>query len=128
VVARFLQNCRLAVLCWTVLGYNDHNDYVALELTMSESYDVAEAKSRFSELLNRASYGRERFLIRKRGRPAAAIVSVEDLARLEGAAAPKPRGLLAAAGLMADSDEWEAIMDDVIASRADSKDREVTLE
>jgi hypothetical protein len=28
-----------------------------------------------------------------------------------------PRGLLAAAGLLADSEEWEAIMEEVMASR-----------
>jgi prevent-host-death family protein len=90
---------------------------------VSEAYDVAEAKSRFSELLNRTAYGNERFLIRKRGRPVAAIVSTEDLERLE--AEPRARGLAAAAGLFADVPDWQQIMDEVVATRSERPDREV---
>ncbi len=43
---------------------------------------IAEAKSRFSDLVSRAAAG-ERFLIRRRGRPMAALISVEELKRLE---------------------------------------------
>ncbi len=95
---------------------------------MAKSINVAEAKSRFSELLNRAAYGHERLLIRKRGRPAAAIVSVEDLAWLEGRNGKEPRGLLAATGLMADCDEWDSVIEQVVASRADSTDRRAMIE
>ncbi|HXG87779.1 MAG TPA: type II toxin-antitoxin system Phd/YefM family antitoxin [Vicinamibacterales bacterium] len=44
---------------------------------------VAEAKRQFSELLRRAEYTRERVLVRRHGKPVAAIVSTEDLRRLE---------------------------------------------
>ena len=93
---------------------------------MSETYDVADAKSRFSELLNRAAYGRERFLIRKRGKPVAAIVSAEDLARIESE--PVPRGVLDTIGLMSDVPEWEGLMEEVVASRQSRPDRSVELE
>jgi prevent-host-death family protein len=95
---------------------------------MSESVDVAEAKSKFSELLNRAAYGKERFLIRKRGRPVGAIVSVADLERLETAAEAESGGLLAAAGTLADFDDWADIMDEVVRDRQDCGDRSVTFE
>jgi prevent-host-death family protein len=95
---------------------------------MSESFDVAEAKSRFSELLNRAAYGRERFVIRKRGKPVAAIVSTEDLTRLEQPQ-PEPSGLLGAAGCMADFPEWADIMEEVVRERHERFDeRQVDLD
>jgi prevent-host-death family protein len=44
--------------------------------------NVGEAKSRFSELISRASAG-ERFLIRRRERPVAVLISASELERLE---------------------------------------------
>ena len=94
---------------------------------MSQAFDVAEAKSRFSELLNRATYSRERFLIRKRGKPVAAIVSAEDLARLEGQSTPG-EGLIGAVGLLADFPDWERAIDEVIESRQSQLPRPVDLD
>ena len=94
---------------------------------MTQSFDVALAKSKLSELLNRASYGSERFLINKRGKPVAAIVSTADLARLEESI-PERRGLLAAVGILADFDDWEDSIETVVGMRANSIDREVSLE
>jgi len=56
---------------------------------------VGDAKKRLSELMSRAAYRGERFLIQRRGRPMAALVSAEDLERLE----QEP---VAAKGLLAD--------------------------
>jgi prevent-host-death family protein len=47
-----------------------------------EMINVADAKSRFSELINRASSG-ERFLIRRRERDIAVLISPVELERLE---------------------------------------------
>lgn len=44
---------------------------------------VAEAKSRFSDLLRRAEYGGERIVVHRHGKPVAAIVSTADLEQLE---------------------------------------------
>jgi len=41
------------------------------------------ARSRFSELVNRAAYGKERIVIQARGTPKAALVPFEDLELLE---------------------------------------------
>lgn len=38
-----------------------------------------EAREEFSDLLNRASYARERVVITRNGRPVAALISMEDL-------------------------------------------------
>jgi prevent-host-death family protein len=53
-------------------------------------YSVAEAKKRFSELLSRVAYGRERITIAKRGKPLAMLVpptaeaGSDHLAKVEG--------------------------------------------
>jgi len=47
-----------------------------------ESVTVSDAKSRFSELISRASSG-ERFIIRRRARTIAVLISPADLERLE---------------------------------------------
>jgi prevent-host-death family protein len=47
-----------------------------------ESINMAEAKSRFSELISRVAAG-ERFLIRRRQRPMAVLISSTELERLE---------------------------------------------
>jgi prevent-host-death family protein len=47
-----------------------------------ESINIVEAKSRFSELISRAASG-ERFIIRRRERPVAALIGTTELERLE---------------------------------------------
>jgi prevent-host-death family protein len=47
-----------------------------------EKVSVGEAKSRFSELISRAAAG-ERFVIRRRERPVAALISSVELEQLE---------------------------------------------
>jgi prevent-host-death family protein len=45
---------------------------------------VSELKRELSSLINQAAYGKERIVIMSRGRPKAALVSMEDLQVLEG--------------------------------------------
>jgi len=47
-----------------------------------ETINVAEAKSRFSELISRAASG-ERFIIQRRERPVAALIGTTELERLD---------------------------------------------
>ncbi len=44
---------------------------------------IAEIKRSVSVLINRVAYGRERVILTSRGKPKAALVSMEDLHRLE---------------------------------------------
>jgi len=44
---------------------------------------VTELKRDLSGFLNRAAYGRERIIVASRGRPKAAVISIEDLRLLE---------------------------------------------
>ena len=47
------------------------------------SLSTAEARDRFSEVLNRAAFGKERVVLTRRGRPLAAMVPIEDVESLE---------------------------------------------
>ena len=44
---------------------------------------IAEIKRSISTIINRVAFGRERIVLTSRGRPKAALVSIEDLQRLE---------------------------------------------
>lgn len=98
--------------------------------------NIAEAKSSFSELVSRTAAG-ERFVIRRRGRPVAALINPAELERLERGAnmafrlalalgqdaallAKVERGevhpLMAAFGLW-DADEFASLADEIYAER-----------
>lgn len=94
---------------------------------MADVMNVAEAKKRLSELMSRAAYKNERFLIERRGKPMAALVSPEDLARLQTEPAVS-RGLLAAAGALADFDELGQMIESIYRQRGHARDRAVELE
>ncbi len=94
---------------------------------MANIRSVADAKKNLSELMSRAAYNNERFLIQRRGKPMAALVSVEDLARLEKDTAA-PKGLLAAVGALADFDGLDEMIEEIYRQREQAQDRPVTLE
>lgn len=66
---------------------------------MAKEVSVGEAKARLSSLINAVAYGGEQVVIQSRGRPKAALVSVEDLRRLEGTHALRPSKAQQAFGL-----------------------------
>ena len=57
---------------------------------MRKGVPLGEAKTRLSSLVNVVAYGGERVVIESRGRPKAALVSVEDLERLQGMRPGRP--------------------------------------
>ena len=57
---------------------------------MAKAVSVAEVKARLSSLVNAVAFGGERIIIQSRGRSKAALVSVEDLQRVEGTRSPRP--------------------------------------
>lgn len=91
-----------------------------LKDSSTESIGTAEAKRRFSELVNRVSDG-ERFVVSRRGRPVVALVP-PDPRLLEGPS-PAPTGLAAIAGALAEWDELDEVVADIYAARRTSKDR-----
>ena len=93
---------------------------------MSQSIGVAEAKRRFSELMSKTLYKGERFIIERQGKPVAAMVSVDDLKKLETEApATEKRGLLAAVGAWADYRKLDEFVADIYDTRRRASDRPV---
>ena len=98
---------------------------------------VAEAKSRFSELISRAASG-ERFVIERRLRPVAVVLGAAELAQLERSAelarrlalamgqhpelvqrieAGEVHPAMAAFGLWADEPDLDTLADEIAANR-----------
>jgi prevent-host-death family protein len=82
---------------------------------------VAEAKKRFSELIDRVRQG-ERFVIHRRGKPAVALVSPDEILRR---LRRPPIGLAAVAGALSDWDDIEEAVEGIYAMRGASPDRSV---
>ncbi|HEY7201392.1 MAG TPA: type II toxin-antitoxin system prevent-host-death family antitoxin [Candidatus Dormibacteraeota bacterium] len=81
---------------------------------------VAEAKARFSELLDRVTRG-ERFLVLRHGRPTAALVPAAAVAE----PAPARSGMAALAGALAEWDGLDAVVEGIYAARRRAQDRPV---
>ena len=94
---------------------------------MANIKSVADAKKNLSELMSRAAYNNERFLVRRRGKPMAALVSIEDLARLEKEPVA-PKGLLAAVAAVAEFEELESMVEEIYRQREQAQDRPIDLE
>ncbi len=62
--------------------YEMYISYMAAS-SRSNAIPTAEARERLSELVNRAAYGKERVLLSRRGKPVAAVVSLDDAAVLQ---------------------------------------------
>jgi len=87
---------------------------------MTQPVGVAEAKRRFSELLDRVGDG-ERIVVARHGRPAVVLVPPdEELLRRAG---PAPTGFAAIAGALDEVDDLESIVRDIYADRRDAADR-----
>jgi len=99
---------------------------------MTKRVSAAEAKAHLSALAARAAYSGERYIIERRGKPFAALVSIEDLERLERerAAAGKRLGLLALAGAWSElsDEEIDGMVDAIYAERERDKGRPVVFE
>jgi prevent-host-death family protein len=81
---------------------------------------VAEAKRRFSELIDRVDEG-ERFVVSRRGRPAVVLAPpTSDALR---SPVQRPIGLAAIAGALADWDDLDDTVRDIYAARKRSRDR-----
>lgn len=76
---------------------------------------VAEAKSHLSELIAKSAHGYERFIITRRNRPVAAIVSIEDLKIIEQH--QERQGLAAVAGSWSDFTEIANALGDIAEFR-----------
>ncbi len=90
------------------------------------SVSVAKAKSHISELIAKSQYSHERFIITKRDKPVAALVSLDDLAVLEQH--EEHQGLAAIAGKWQAFNEVTDAMGDIDTLRVTGgKGRDVSL-
>jgi prevent-host-death family protein len=81
-----------------------------------ETINISEAKSKFSEYLSRAAGG-ERFIIVRRARPLAALISAGDLERLAKIEAGKAHPAMAAFGLWQDEEDLDDLESQIIKNR-----------
>ncbi len=51
--------------------------------TILKKISTADARKKFAKVLNRVAYGKESFVLTRRGEPLAAIVSIDDLKLLQ---------------------------------------------
>jgi prevent-host-death family protein len=82
---------------------------------------VANAKSHLSELIAKSAYARERFIITKRDKPVAALVSLEDLQIIEQH--EERQGLASLVGQWKDFEEVGEQIRDLHQLRKDSGTR-----
>ena len=82
---------------------------------------VAEAKRRFSELIDRIDEG-ERFVVSRRGRPAVVLAPPTPDALRD--AAHRPIGLAAVAGALADWDDLDEAVREIYGARRRSRERD----
>lgn len=52
-------------------------------MVMSETLPLAQVKSKFSEMVDRVEHTHDRIVVTRNGRPAAVMISPDDLASLE---------------------------------------------
>jgi prevent-host-death family protein len=86
------------------------------DVIMTETVSVADAKRRFSELIERVGRG-ERFLVTRRGKPVLALIPSDDVPADDR---PQKRGLMAVWGILdgvEGADEWYEDMQQIVADR-----------
>lgn len=99
---------------------------------MSKRISAAEAKAHFAAVVDEVSHGSEHYVIERRGRPVAGIVSVEDLRRLEDSSplCERPAGALALVGAWSELEDAEidAFVEDILNERARDLGREIDMQ
>ena len=78
---------------------------------------IAEIKSRLSEFIAKSAYTNEKIIITRRNKPVAALVSMDDLRKIEQYSERK--GLAAVAGKWKDFEEVSDILEDIESIRED---------
>lgn len=99
---------------------------------MAKCVNAAKAKAQLSALVAGVAYGGERYIIERRGKPLAALVSLADLKRLEQKEIDtvRPLGALAFVGAWGELEDQEIdkMVADIYAARERDTGRPVDLE
>jgi prevent-host-death family protein len=99
---------------------------------MAKSFSTADIKARLSEMIGKVIYGHERLVVLRRGKPVAALVSLQDLQRLEAldaASSEKPEfhPIMHAFGGWADREDLDALISEIYEDRTATLGREIEL-
>jgi prevent-host-death family protein len=99
---------------------------------MANSFSTADIKARLSEMISKVVYSHERVVVLRRGKPVAALVSLEDLQRLESLDSTSQAPLAAhpimrAYGGWAGRDDLDALVAEIYSAREVAAGREVEL-
>lgn len=89
---------------------------------MTKKIGVAEVKKQFSTLISEVSLKGEHFIIEKKGRPMAAVISVKDLDRMGEPKEQRRKGLLAAIGAWEEFDDFEKVVVEIYKGRGKAKE------
>jgi len=92
---------------------------------MAISMDVADVKARLPEILERISKERVRLIVLRRGKPVAALISLEDLRRIEVVEAKGKHPIMRAFGGWSDRDDLDELLAEIYAIRSKTAGREV---
>ncbi len=96
---------------------------------MAKRISAAQAKAHLSDLMAQVGYGGEHYVIERRGKPLAALVSIADLEWLQQgrASAARPQGALAIVGAWRDVDDrdLDALTAEIYSERARDTGRPV---
>jgi len=93
---------------------------------MPKKIGVAEVKKQFSAVISEVSLKGEHFIIEKKGKPMAAMVSVKELEMIEGSKIrEKKKGLLAAISAWEDFVDLEKMVMTIYEGRRKAKKRGV---
>ena len=86
---------------------------------MTKKVSAAQAKAQLSALVAEVAHGGEHVVIERRGNPLAALVSIEELTRLEKyqATSAKPQGALAGAWREVEDEEVDSLAAHIYAER-----------
>jgi prevent-host-death family protein len=92
------------------------------EVAMSDVFTLTEAKSKFSEIINRIIYKKEKITITKKGKKVAVVIPVEELKQKD------EEGLIKATGVLSDiEDSVDEMVNLIYEARRNEKSREVNL-
>ncbi|GAG58236.1 unnamed protein product [marine sediment metagenome] len=92
---------------------------------IDSNISVAEAKSHFSEYISKVAYADKRIIITKRGKPIAALVSVEEIKKLKSS--KEVKGLGEIIGKWADFEDIEDNIKKAYLERSKDKGRDVSF-
>jgi prevent-host-death family protein len=87
---------------------------------MHQIYSLTEAKSKFSEIINRVLFRREKFTITKKGKAVAVVAPFDE--------EPGGEGLIRAKGALAQMDHLiDKMVEGIYQARSEETDRKVKL-